>query len=44
MQGSTAVENIPTYAYKVLNLQLTVIELEKDHSVIRYCSLKFLNL
>lgn len=38
MQGSTAVEN------KVLNLQLTVIELEKDHSVIRYCSLKFLNL
>lgn len=44
MQGSTAMENSLSYAYKVLNLELTVTELEKDHSVISYCSLQFLNI
>lgn len=44
MQGSTAMENSLNYSYKTLNLQLAVREVQKNHSVIGYCSLKLLAL
>lgn len=37
-------ENNLSYSYEIINLQLAVIEVEKNNSVIGYCSLKLLFL